>query len=306
MNRQVRKLTEGAMMCALFGLVLLLNRQFAGILEIFFVYILPLPLIVYTVKHGFRSGCVCAVSISFLSLMISSFSSMVYSIMAVVIGLIYGQMCRRNVSNGVIIAVTMLLTMALEVCCCIVFSGLFGYDVFADAQMLMEAFDAAGMVIPGDLGMNFFLMIAVLSVILTGVMEGILVHVLANFLLKRLKIEVKAIKPIALWNVPKWIGYVCALCFVANSLVQYAEVSETMMLAVLAFGTVGTLILVFFGYIACLLIGMVKYKKNLTLILILLFMFIWPVYAVLGYFYITSDGFKQEITRRDDDREQKV
>ena len=54
MNRQVRKLTEGAMMCALFGLVLLINRQFAGVLELFFVYVLPLPLIVYTAKYDFK------------------------------------------------------------------------------------------------------------------------------------------------------------------------------------------------------------------------------------------------------------
>ena len=303
MNRQVRKLTEGAMMCALFGLVLLINRQFAGILEIFFVYVLPLPLVVYTVKHGFKSGAVCAVSICFMSLMISTLSSMVYSIVAVLIGLVYGELCRRKFSNGVLISVTMVLTMILEVMCCIVFAGVFGYDIHADAQLLMETFAASGMQLPGNLGVKFFLLIAVLFVILTGVLEGILVHVFANVLMKRLKMEIVPISPIVLWNVPKWVGYVAAVCFGSNYAAQLLHASETVQLCTLAAGIIGSLVLVFFGYVACLMMGMVKYKKNLTLILIVLFIFIWPMYVVLGYFYIVSDSFRREITRREDDHE---
>ena len=105
--------------------------------------------------------------------------------------------------------------MILEVMCCIVFAGVFGYDIFADAQFLMDTFAASGMQLNGDLGIKFFLLIAVLSVILTGVLEGILVHVFANVLMKRLKMEIIPISPIALWNVPKWVGYVSAVCFIA-------------------------------------------------------------------------------------------
>ena len=159
------------------------------------------------------------------------------------------------------------------------------------------------MQLPGDLGVKFFLLIAVLSVILTGVLEGILVHVFANFLMKRLKMQIVPISPIALWNVPKWVGYVSAVCFGSNYVAQLFHASETVQLCTLAAGTIGSLVLVFFGYVACLMMGMVKYKKNLTLILIALFIFIWPFYAVLGYFYLVSDGFKREIMRRDDDHE---
>ena len=306
MNRQVRKLTEGAMMCALFGLVLLINRQFAGVLELFFVYVLPLPLIVYTAKYDFKSGCICAVSIAFLTLMISSVTSIVYSLMALVIGLVYGGLCKRKASNAVLISVTMILTMILEILCCLVFASVFGYDVFADATLMMETFSASGVVLPESMGMNFFLMIAVLSVILAGILEGVLVHVLANILMKRLKIEVVPIQPISSWNVPKWIGFVCAGCFLGNYAIQLMDVAETVQLGVMAVSMVSSLVLSFFGYVACLMFGMVKYKKNLTLLLILLFLFIWPMYAVLGYLYIVSDSFRHEITRREDVHEQKV
>ena len=299
MNHKVRKLTEGAMMCALFGMVLLLNRQLAEMLEVFFVVVLPLPLAVYTAKYGLKSGLVCAVSISFLSLMISSVTSIIYSIMSVVIGVVYGALVHRKASNGVLVSVTMVLTVFLEVLCMIVLAGMFGYSLSEDALLMMEAFEQAGIDLNG-MGFNFFKMIAVMSIILSGVMEGFLVHMLANLLLKRLKIEIRPISPVSMWSVPKWVGYVSALLYIANQVVQHMEVSETVQLSVMAAGLVGTLVLVLFGYIACLILGMVKYKKNFALVLILLFMFIWPVYVVMGFFYITNDDMKRELLRRRD------
>ena len=312
MNNQVRRLTEGAMMCALFGLVLLINRQFAQVLEIFFVFVLPLPMVVYTVKYGFKSGLVCAFSICFLSFMISPFTSMVYSIMAVLIGLVYGALVTKKASSGVLVCVTMLMTIVLEVLCMIVFAGMFGYDLTSDAALMQEAFHAANEMLSSyetliqlpDI--SFFIMIAIVSVILTGAMEGFLVHLFAGLLLKRLKIDAKLFSPLSMWNVPRWVGYAGAVCYIAMQMIQYADVSETVKLCVMAIGIMGTLVLVLFGYIACLVYAMVKYKKNITLWLILLFVFIWPVMVVLGFFYITSADFKQMILRRRDENEQKV
>ena len=306
MNHQVRKITEGAMMCDLFGMVLLINLQFAEVLEIFFVFVLPLPLIVYTVKYGFKSGLVCAVSISFLSLMISSFTSMIYSIMSILIGLVYGSLARRKASSGILISVTMILAMLLEVACMIVFASLFGYDLIADAAMIEEMFlqTLEGFGIPVSsipmLSSNFFIMIAIVSILLTGIMEGFLVHLFAGLILKRLKIEVHSFSPLSMWRVPKWVGFVCAGLYIASQLIQYANVSETVQLCVMAVGIMGTLVLVLFGYVACLLFAMVKYKKNITLLLILLFVFIWPFLVVMGFFYITSDEIRQELVRRRD------
>ena len=38
MNNSVRKITDGAMMCAIVGLLLVVNRQFAGMLEEMFLF----------------------------------------------------------------------------------------------------------------------------------------------------------------------------------------------------------------------------------------------------------------------------
>ena len=52
MHDQTRRITEGAMMCTLVALMLLLNRQLAGILEYAAYWVLSFPILIYTVKYG--------------------------------------------------------------------------------------------------------------------------------------------------------------------------------------------------------------------------------------------------------------
>ena len=44
MNQNVRKITEGAMMVALIGVFMLIDRQFQGTFSSTFAFLLPLPM----------------------------------------------------------------------------------------------------------------------------------------------------------------------------------------------------------------------------------------------------------------------
>ena len=59
---ETRKITEGAMMVGLMGLVLFFNRQSAGIFESTFYWLLSLPILVYTARQGLRWGMITSVS----------------------------------------------------------------------------------------------------------------------------------------------------------------------------------------------------------------------------------------------------
>ena len=56
MNNNVRRLTDGAMMLAIIGALLLINRQTAGIIETTFLFILPLPMVFYSARYGLKSS----------------------------------------------------------------------------------------------------------------------------------------------------------------------------------------------------------------------------------------------------------
>ena len=45
MHNQTRKITEGAMMIAILGVFMLINRQTVGLLDSYFAWLLPLPVI---------------------------------------------------------------------------------------------------------------------------------------------------------------------------------------------------------------------------------------------------------------------
>jgi uncharacterized protein YybS (DUF2232 family) len=55
MRKEVRKITEGAAMIALISVFLLIDRQFAGQLNVYFAWIIPLPIIIYTARYGFKA-----------------------------------------------------------------------------------------------------------------------------------------------------------------------------------------------------------------------------------------------------------
>ena len=56
MDSKTLKITTGAMIVAIFAILLLLNRQTAGFFEELFVYLLPIPMVAYSAKSGGKSG----------------------------------------------------------------------------------------------------------------------------------------------------------------------------------------------------------------------------------------------------------
>lgn len=303
MNNQVRKLTEGAMMCALFGAVLMLDRQLAGMFEMYYLFVLPIPLALYGAKYGFKNCMVAAASILFLTLMIASPTGIFYALMSVIVGTAYGSLVHKKVKNGILIAVTMCLTMLTEILCCLVFAAFFGYSIVEEAALIKETLEMAMGEAMHSVAQNldkFILMVVVMSIVLTGVLEGVLVHMLSNILLKRMKIDVHSFKPLSQWSMPRWAGYLCLAGYIMFAFANRIPVNENIQLVMMAVGMIGMGILDVYGYVACLVWGMVKYKRNISMMLILLcflFMSIAPhVLAVFGFYYVCTD-FKEIILR---------
>ena len=84
MNNQTRKITEGAMMCAIVGLVLFINRQLGNMLEYFMYWVLTFPILVYTAKYGVRNALVPSVSLLLLYF-ISSSSARYFNLLSCIV-----------------------------------------------------------------------------------------------------------------------------------------------------------------------------------------------------------------------------
>ena len=56
MNRDIRRITDGAMMAAIIGVMLFIDRQTAGMISGGFVWILPIPMVFYSAKYGMKNS----------------------------------------------------------------------------------------------------------------------------------------------------------------------------------------------------------------------------------------------------------
>ena len=63
------------MLIAVFGVLILLNRQTGGLFEEAFVYIFPLPMTAYSAKYGLRSGVPVFIGMVMITLFCGSFTA---------------------------------------------------------------------------------------------------------------------------------------------------------------------------------------------------------------------------------------
>jgi uncharacterized protein YybS (DUF2232 family) len=136
MKKNVRMLTEGSMMLAIIGVFLLLNLQSAGLLEAYLIWAIPLPIIFYLTKFGFKQGLVLALATFFLTLLTGNFITLFYIGGALVVGLVYGYGVRSNRSNGWLILFTTILTAISLFIEMFVLAAVFGYNLLEETQMI--------------------------------------------------------------------------------------------------------------------------------------------------------------------------
>lgn len=310
MNNSVRKITDGAMMVAIVGMFVLLDRQLANLLMVYAIWLVPLPMVMYSVKYGWKSAMIPFVSLVFLSLIIGGPQTLFYILSSSVCGIVYGQGVRSGWNNLRLLITTMMFTIFSNLITTVLFASFFGYDIAMEISELGKTMtqmtgpgSALQLNLPQELDLNSLLKtVLVLGCILTGVMEGLIVHLLSNFLLKRMKIKVAPPKPLSQLMMPKWCGYVCFLLFIGCNFTNFlnrlpASGQELMLIG----GMIGAIILVVFGYLCCLVYGAVHYHKNISFILvlvtILLFPIMLPLLATLGFLYVTTD-MREKMLRR--------
>ena len=80
MNNNTLRITTGAMILAIFAVLLLLNRQTGGVFEGFFIYILPVPMVIYSAKFDWKSGLMVFAGMCAFSLFFGTLTSIFYAV----------------------------------------------------------------------------------------------------------------------------------------------------------------------------------------------------------------------------------
>ena len=263
-KRRVNSITYGALISALLGAFLLLNRQLAGMFDVYMLWIIPIPVIVYCLKFDVRQGFVMGIAMVLLTFIVATPMTLFYVASSIAAGLIYAHGMNKGYSSMQLIISVIMVSLFMLVVTTVVFSSFFGYSLADDIEFTRQSTEAiikSMAAVMGDsvlenpliklmLSHNFLLYIIMLSSVLTSVLEGILVHLLAILILKRLKMPMPPIRPLSEIRAPLVIRVFVAAVFMLSILNMFqvpffAKYSQIIMALV----PVAYIFCCFYGYL---------------------------------------------------------
>ena len=298
MNSDVRRLTDGAMMAAIIGVILLIDRQMAGTLSSMLLFMFPLPMVFFSAKYGMKNSWAVFAAVVLLTAIVGTPQSLFYVGTEALIGIIYGSGVRDGIDNRKLLLRTLIPAAMIEVLAMLVFAAFFGYDPAAELteyqNIISGMMSSSGMALPSTINLASYLKtILILSTILTGILEGFITHVMSRFMLKRLRMSVPKSQPVEYYFPPKLMGYAGMACLMMYyySLMRPVD-NEILQMFMQGVGFSGIIYLLVFGIIGIRVILKLRYPglfRYSGLLLFLLVMFsMWAV-AITGFLYITTD-----------------
>lgn len=296
-NRNVRKITDGAMMCAIIGVLLLIDRQLAGWLTNTFLFVVPLPMVFYSVKYGIKDSWVVLIAIVLLSMILGTPEMIFLVTSSAFVGVLYGNGIKTKKDPKKLVLLTMLVGVVCNLITGLIFAKFFGYSPLkeiGEAETMMNG------VLEGTFGFNPFgtnfhtVMIAIFItvIVLTGVLQGYLTHIFSRLMLKRFKVDMEPMKPIGLYYPPVYTGYVGMACFIGVFyLIRYPLENANYELALVTICLFGCLYLMAYGLVFLMLILAMRQgqRKALNVFLVLMCAMMFPhINAIMGFLYITT------------------
>ena len=276
-NSYALKITTGAMILAIFAILLLINRQTGAFFEEFFIYLLPIPMVAYASRYGLKSSLPVFVGMLAFSFFFGTVTTFFYAGTAALLGMIFGTRIyhKRDLTQTMLLV--MVLSTVFNVLSTIALASVFGYDLVREVN---EMQDMMGQVVSQTgadpqayaplLEGGYIKQLIVISAVIFGMVQGYIIYVLSLLILKRLRFQVPKARPITLLYPPKWTGFAAIILFFIGfrSFTQSSE-NEIVQRLLQCGWTIGYLYLIVFGVIALYLVIRKYLLRNTALAVIL-------------------------------------
>lgn len=200
MKSNVRRITDGAFMTAIIGLLIVLDGQSGLLLDGLLFWLIPIPIIIYSVKYDIKSGLVVAVAISIMSFILTILNIAMLIAFSNIIGLAYAYGVKKNLSDFKRNFITFIACFIYYLISMVIFAGFFGYDAIAELNALTDFLsDFAKNFMQSDVNIidtlmrrnPFFKMLMTFPMFLPAmiaVLQTIITSMVAKVILERLKL----------------------------------------------------------------------------------------------------------------------
>ena len=225
MNENTQKLTFGALLVAVFGVLLLLNRQTGGMLEETFLFLFPIPMVAFSARYGWKDSLPVFVCTVLISIFCGIFTSAFYAATQSFIGVVYGSCLHAKRDSNKTMLLVMALSTISNLLSTIVLAALFGFDLQEDIEMMQtmmhQAIEKAGTNMTPEqmqaldrvLQPDTLLRMLIVSVIFMGVVQGFIVCQLSLLILRRLRFQIQKPAPIISYYPPRWTGFIALVLY---------------------------------------------------------------------------------------------
>src|SRR5687768_9191993 len=112
--RRVHVITEGAILLALF-MILMLFALYAPIIGAVLVFVLPLPFILFTIRHSVARSIMLLIAGSILSILFGSVTNILVAFMFGLSGLTMGVFYKKKHTMGALIGGSLAYTVSIVV-----------------------------------------------------------------------------------------------------------------------------------------------------------------------------------------------
>ena len=287
-------------MLAIVGAMILIDRMIAYMFTELIVLLMPVVIIMYSTMHSLKDGVLLSVGMMIISFILGSlnYTYLIYVPVSIVTALIYSYGIRRNFDKRTLLFMGIATYVVGELIATFTIYPLLGIPLAQQLEEYKVAFNemssfagmnygevlaAAGL----DLS-NLLFLIYIVSTIMMGAMEGLLIHLLSVFLLKRFKI--RDLGNTSLWDIrPNPIlAYLAMLGLFLLYFIKYLQPDSFLYNAAIILSILSAVVLMYYGYLFVMLFGVVVLHKNIGTFFILLSFFVpflLMMLIVFGFLY---------------------
>ncbi|MCR5300003.1 MAG: YybS family protein [Erysipelotrichaceae bacterium] len=302
-----RKITYGSMLLAILGAVMALDRYVFALAVDELIFLLQAVIIIlYACKYTWKDGVYLSFGVAVLTFLFGGLMSYLYCPLAIVGGLVYSYGVIKDWTRTKLLLITIILFVFSEFILTLLVIPLFGQSVeqlYAEMEAIMQASFAN---LPqGYLPANFIPallpIVYSLSIVLMGIMEAVLVHLLTVILLRRFRIREIRTMPLKDIRIKPVVGYLLIAPLIVTMFVNRgAAEMNAVQIAMTSVSLVAAISLYVLGIIFISLYGRFVLGRSLVFVAVLLSLFI-PIFMLvvimIGFLY-ASGPFQRLLERR--------
>ncbi|ENQ3106856.1 YybS family protein [Bacillus cereus] len=296
--KRTRLITEGAVLLALYA-ILLLASLYMPVLGAIFIFVLPLPFLIFTIRYQLSSACMLLGAAILVTLIVSSPLSIANTLMFGVTGVILGHMYKKKKSVIEILLVGTLVYLVSFVLLYIVSVQFFNVDIVKQMQdMFKQSMEqsekfmkmAGASVNEGQLAelkkaVNTIGMLLPTVLAMASLFSSWITILIANRVLKRLKYTAASWPKFRDIQIPKSIVWLYVVIILLASFAKI-EAGSYVEMVFLNLSTIFTFLLLFQGFSFLAFFTHAKgYTKAILILTFVVGLFVpvlFPLMTILG------------------------